>query len=68
VGVGEFCGGEVLRGNGCRFWKTQIERGELADRGPVKRCFFAIRRQSGLEVCERCAVCDVNLLRQPGHV
>lgn len=32
------------------------------------RRVFAMRRQSGLEVCERCAVCDVKFLRHPRHI
>jgi len=56
VKIGEVGAGEAWSGagdcsfdsrDGC-FWKTQIER-ELADQR-----LFARRRQSGLDVCERC--------------
>ena len=67
--TGGVCGGEAWCGVGvwdigdwdvC-FWRMQI--------GPERpdRRFFARRRQSGSAVWERCALWDVNCLRQPGH-
>jgi len=69
VAMGEICVGEEwcrvgtrdLGGRGDRFRRTQIEP-ELPDRR-----FFARRRQSGFDACERCDDCEVNRLRQPGH-